>query len=218
MIDMKNDNGIQNCNPSNIPATRGALPLASAIALAAAFAVSLAQPADADEVTPPPLPANIQVPVGNTAYFVGHAVGTQNYVCLPSSTGFKFTLFTPQATLFNSHNKQLDTHYFSPNPFEAGTIRATWQARDTSTVWGLVEDTSSDPNFVRPIGIAWLRLKIVGAQEGPSGGDTLTETTYIQRLNTTGGLAPSAGCVSPADAGKQVFVPYTADYFFYKAH
>jgi hypothetical protein len=220
MIDMKNRNRIQNRNPSKNPATRGALPVASAVALAAAFALSLAQPAraDADEVTPPPLPANIQVPAGNTAHFVGHATGTQNYVCLPSSAGFKFTLFTPQASLFNGHNKQLATHYFSPNPFEAGTIRATWQARDTSTVWGLVEDTSSDPNFVQPNAIAWLRLKVVGTQEGPSGGDTLTETTYIQRLNTTGGLAPAAGCVSPADVGKQAFVPYTADYFFYTAH
>jgi hypothetical protein len=55
-------------------------------------------------------------------------------------------------------------------------------------------------------------------QEGPSGGDTLKETKYNQRLNTTEGLAPSAGCVSAADVGKQVFVPYTADYFFYAAH
>jgi hypothetical protein len=149
---------------------------------------------------------------------VGHAVGTQNYVCLPSSTGFTFTLFTPQATLFGNHDKQLATHYFSPSPFEAGKTRATWQARDTSSVWGLVEDTSSDPHFVQPGAIAWLRLKIVGAKEGPSGGDTLMEATYVQRLNTTGGLAPSVGCGSAADVGKQAFVPYTADYFFYAAH
>jgi hypothetical protein len=93
--------------------------------------------ARADEVEPPPVPANIQVPAGNKAFLVGHAVGTQNYVCLPSSTGFNFVLFTPQATLFSDHDKQVATHHFSPNPFEGGTIRATWQhSRDTSTVWG----------------------------------------------------------------------------------
>ena len=56
---------------------------------------------------------------------------------------------------------------------------------------------------------------VVGAQDGPTGGDTLTKTTFIQRLNTSGGVAPSTGCASSADVGKQAFVPYTADYFFY---
>jgi hypothetical protein len=206
---MKNGNAPEN------QTTRGMLPIACATALAVAFMVALAQPAHANEVTPPPVPANIQVPPGNTVFFEGHGVGTQNYICLPSGTGFTFTLFTPQATLFNNRDKQLTTHYFSPNPFEGGTIRATWQARDTSTVWGQTEDSSSDPNFVEPGAIAWLLLKVVGAQAGPTGGDTLTETTFIQRLNTSGGLAPSVGCSSAADVGKQAFVPYTADYFFY---
>ena len=61
-----------------------------------------------------------------------------------------------------------------------------------------------------------LLLQVVGAQDGPTGGDTLSETTFIQRLNTSGGAAPSTGCTSPTDVGKQAFVPYTADYFFYK--
>lgn len=46
-------------------------------------------------------------------------------------------------------------------------------------------------------------------------GDTPTATSFIQRLNTSGGLAPSAGCRSKADVGNQAFVPYTANYFFY---
>jgi hypothetical protein len=57
---------------------------------------------------------------------------------------------------------------------------------------------------------------VVGAQDGSSGGDKLTATTFIQRLNTSGGLAPSMGCSSSTDVGNQAFVPYTADYFFYK--
>jgi Protein of unknown function (DUF3455) len=57
-------------------------------------------------------------------------------------------------------------------------------------------------------------LDEVGVQKGPTGGDTLTKTTFVQRLNTTGGLAPSTGCSSLTDVGNQAFVPYTADYFF----
>ena len=41
-------------------------------------------------------------------------------------------------------------------------------------------------------------------------------TTFIQRLNTAGGLAPSTGCASSSDVGREAFMPYTADYFFYK--
>jgi Protein of unknown function (DUF3455) len=90
------------------------------------------QPARAHDVQPPPVPANLQVPAGNKLFLVGHAVGTQNYICLPAEGGVKFTLFTPQATLFDE-GKQLTTHYFSPNPVEGGVIRAAWQhSKDSS--------------------------------------------------------------------------------------
>jgi len=220
---------MKNCNGSKGRNTSRILPTACATALAAAFAVALPQPAYADDVTAPPVPANIKVLAGNEAFLVGHAVGTQNYVCLPSATGVAFTLFTPEATLLSDDGKQITTHFFSPNPFEqntnpavsaAGTIRATWQhSRDTSTVWGQVKpgNSSSDPGFVAPNAIAWLLVTVVGADNGPTGGDALAETTFIQRLNTSGGLAPSTGCGSPTDVGHLAFVPYTADYFFYKA-
>ena len=58
---------------------------------------------------------------------------------------------------------------------------------------------------------------MVGAQDGPTGGGKLTATTFVQRLSTSGGVAPSAECISSTDVGKEAFVPYTADYFFYKA-
>jgi hypothetical protein len=198
--------------------------------LAVAFTVSLPQPARAADVTPPPVPDNIQVPEGNTAFLEGHGVGTQNYICLPcpnattpeamcpDASGFAWILFTPEATLFNDHDKQVTTHFFSPNPFENGTIRATWQhSRDTSTVWGGQAISSSDPDFVAPDAIPWLLLQVVGAQDGPTGGDKLLETTFIQRLTTSGGVAPSTGCTRSTDVGNKALVPYTADYFFYKA-
>jgi len=200
--------------------TRLFLVAACIIALAVVLAVISPQAAKADDFTPPPVPANIQVPEGSKLFFVGHAIGTQNYVCLPSGGGVSFTLFTPQATLFNDQNEEVTTHYFGPNPSENGTVRAAWQhSRDTGTVWGRVMpgNSSTDPNYVAPDAIPWLLVTIVGSQDGPNGGDKLTATTYIQRVNTTGGRAPSTGCSSTANIGNQAFVPYTADYYFYKA-
>src|SRR5437667_174240 len=75
----------------------------------------------------------------------------------------------------------------------------------------------ADPDFVAPGAIPWLLLKVVGAQNGPTGGDTLSATTFIQRLNTAGGVAPSTGCTLSTDVGKMALVPYTAEYFFDKA-
>ena len=70
-------------------------------------------------------------------------------------------------------------------------------------------------SFVEKDAIAWLLLQTVGSQDGRGGGDTLSGTTFIQRLNTSGGVAPSTGCKTSNDVGHQAFVPYTADYFFY---
>jgi len=221
---------MKNCNAPENRTTRRMPSIACAAALTAAFTVLLPQPVHAQRVVPPPVPTNIQVPAGNRAFLEGHAVGTQNYICVPKGSGVAFVLFTPQATLFSDDDKEVTTHYFSPNPFENppppgqfsdGTVRATWQhSRDTSTVWGKVVpgDSSSDSAFVAPGAIAWLRVTVVGVEAGPTGGDALTATTFIQRLNTSGGVAPSTGCASLTDVGNQAFVPYTADYFFYTDH
>lgn len=177
----------------------------------------------------PPVPINIQVPAGNKLFLVGHAVGTQNYICVPSSTGIRFVLFTPEATLFDEEGEQLITHYFGPNPDEPNTdprvisdhtIRAAWQdSRDSSTVWGQVKPGNSygGSDYVEPGAIPWLLVTIVGKQNGPTGGDRLSATTFIQRLNTHGGSAPSTGCSTSEDIGKTAFVPYTTDYYFYKS-
>ena len=220
---MKSHSGLENRNAPGQIAAWGA-------ALAAAFLVSLPQPARADEVTPPPVPFNIEVPAGNQAFLVGHAYGTQNYICLPSAsspTGFAYSLFTPEATLFDDDSEQIITHFFSPNPSENGVVRATWEdSRDSSMFWGFVEPptpsnplgrTSTDPHFVAKGAVAWVLLTRGGVLDGPNGGDRLSKTTYVQRLNTAGGLAPPTGCASPSDIGNKQFVPYTADYFFFKA-
>ena len=185
-----------------------------AFTLVLSFAVQ--QPAFAQRVTVPFVPANIQVPHGR-AFLAGHAIGTQAYICLPSGSAFAWTFFGPQATLFDDELGQVITHFLSPNPDENGMPRATWQhSRDTSTIWAFAIASSADPAFVAPGAIPWLLLQIVGAQDGPTGGDRLTSSTYIHRLNTVGGIAPSTGCAVAADTGKRALVPYEADYYFYR--
>jgi hypothetical protein len=182
--------------------------------------------------TPPSVPDNIKVPEGNTLFLKGEAKGTQNYVCAPSATassGVAFKLFTPQATLFlpiaftgSEFTHQIITHFFSPNPRpeDNGAIRATWQSsEDTSSVWAATTSNGvlTDSNFVKLGAVAWLLLEAKGTQRGPTGGENLSQTTFVQRLNTDGGLAPKTGCTQPDQLGATAFVPYTADYFFYKA-
>jgi hypothetical protein len=203
--------------------TRRILLVACTTTFAVGFMVSLPQLAQAQNVTPPSVPPEVKVEEGNEPFLVGHATGTQNYVCVPCDPtkpncpfGVSFALFTPEATLFDEQGKQLITHFFSPNPFENGLIRATWQdSKDTSTVWGAATGSVR----VRADSIDWVRLNVkdTGTQAGPRGSQTLTKTTFIQRINTVGGLADPTLCTSATDLGRQTFVPYTADYFFYQA-
>jgi len=215
----------------NAPTPRRILTTVFAAAIATALTVDLPL-AHAAHITVPPLPVTLQVPPGNSPYLLGKAIGTQNYVCLPSGVdaggnpAFAWKLFTPEATLFSgdgSDSKQLITHFFSPNPDEVNTdpltsyhpIRATWQSsKDTSAVWARTL-VATDSVVVTPGAIPWLKLTVVGSQNG-KGADVLTVTTFIHRVNTTGGLAPAADtCDSLQEVGRQAYVPYTADYIFY---
>ena len=167
----------------------------------------------------PPVPSDIQVPPGNEPFLEGRGTGTQNYICLPTNTGFAWTFFAPQATLFEDEIRQIITHFLSPNPSEGDTARATWQhSHDSSTIWAMSIASSTDPKFVAPGAIPWLLLKAVGTRPGPGGGHRLVRTTFIQRLNTSGGIAPSTGCGAPTDVGAKALVPYTANYYFYRTH
>jgi hypothetical protein len=184
------------------------------------------QTAHADDIPRPKVPDDLVVEDGNEVFLIGHGVGTQNYVCATSTTsltGFAFSLFTPQATLLDDAGDQLITHFFSPNtdpnvqPPEFGTIRVTWEdSRDTSRVWAFLVKQSLDAKFVQTDAVAWLLLQKSGVDVGPTGGDRLTKTTFIQRINTAGGLAPKTGCSTFGDVGRRAFVPYSADYIFYK--
>jgi uncharacterized protein DUF3455 len=196
--------------------SRGVLRSGCMTALGLVFAFVMMPTAHAQTVTPPSVPLGLEVDPPNEAFLLGHGVGTQNYVCQPAASlgRVAWTLFTPEATLFDDQDRQLTTHFFSPNPDEGSVfVRATWQdSQDTSLVWakGIASAT------VKPDAIPWVKLEVVGTQDGPTGGNTLSRSTFVQRVNTEGGLAPTTGCDVPTDVGSKAFSPYTADYVFYK--
>ena len=164
----------------------------------------------------PDVPADLEVPAGHKLFLQARAIGTQNYICLPTDSGVDWAFFGPQATLFK-FRRQIITHFLSPNPDEEDLPRATWQhSQDTSRVWGNAVASSSDPGFVEPGAIPWLLLEVVGAEPGPAGGNRLTETVYVQRIRTSGGVAPETGCDDQDHVGERTLVPYEADYLFYK--
>ena len=205
-----------------------------AVAFALGCTLSTVPRAAAQNITPPTTPAIITPPAGHSAFLVGHAEGTQGYICLPTSAGASTASWTvsssrPQATL-TSFGREFPVinHFLSPdtNPNEAAPNplpfgSATWQsAFDNSKVWGQVLHSNtipagSDPSCPSAGSIPCLLLESIGSQEGPAGGKTMTKVTFIQRLNTNGGSAPADGCLVPGDVGKQTLVPYTADYYFF---
>jgi hypothetical protein len=75
---------------------------------------------------------------------------------------------------------------------------------DGSSVTGASQASSPVPNAIPE-----LLLKAT-ANRGPG---LLGSVTYIQRLHTTGGLAPAGACTEATT----VSVPYTADYAFWVA-
>jgi hypothetical protein len=167
-------------------------------------------------VAVPAVPPNLKVQPGHVPFLKAAAAGTQNYLCMPSG----WTFIGPQATLFltipwfgGDIRHQYATHYLTPNPSEEATNRPLWQSSiDSSIVWGKQLEMSADSTYVDPTAIPWLLLERAGRQNGPAGGTMLSQTTFIQRINTTGGLKPANACV----VGDRAFVPYTADYVFYR--
>jgi hypothetical protein len=168
---------------------------------AVAAALPLAQTVHAEPAAPA-VPGEIRVPDGHKPFLLGHAIGVQIQACNATAAGYKWGLVAPRANLYDDTGKLLATHYGGP----------TWEARDGSTVIGQ-RDTGVP---VDPTAIDWLRLTAASTTAGPDG-DRLEDTTYIQRINTTGGLPPAPADCNADTAGTRTEVPYTADYVFWKA-
>ena len=144
----------------------------------------------------PTVPAGLQPPPGNKVYLVGHGVGVQIFAC----DGAAWSFVAPRANLFADNGQLIITHFAGPS----------WQARDGSTVVGRVMATAT----VDPTAIPWLLLSAVPAPDSKSG--RLHRTTFIQRVATTGGLAPPASECNATTAGTEKEVAYTADYYVWK--
>jgi hypothetical protein len=190
------------------------------LGLVLAVAIAMPQVARAERgqpIVPPPMPADLELsPDEFTPFLVAHAIGTQGYVCVAVGAAYKWVPFGPQATLFDADGGQVMTHFLSPEPYTQ-VLSPTWQhSRDTSVVWGRVLKISSDANYVAPDAIPWLLLEASVVGDGPTGGDRMTITRRIQRLNTVEGKAPTTGCAVVEDIGKRALVPYETDYYFYR--
>ena len=169
----------------------------------------------AHEITPPPVPSELEVPAGYRLFLLGHATGTQNYMCIPSVWLF-WAFVGPQATLFNDDGRQITTHFLSPNPDEDGMARATWQhSRDTSTVW-------AKQIALTPMPMSWSQRTLAAAPGGGNGPRAYGDTGSRRPPISNGCIPQEVRCPPLAvprtcDVRQRAFVLYTADYVFYKA-
>jgi hypothetical protein len=182
----------------SISLKRGRRFAAGLVALTAVLAAPHA--AHAKQVTPG-VPTELQVPEGNSLFLVGHAVGVQIYGCSVTASGTSWTLLAPRAELYGDNGRLVATHFAGP----------TWEAVDGSRVVGKKEAAVT----VDPTAVAWLKLSAASTAAGADG-DRLAQTTFVQRLNTTGGLPPAALACDATTVGAQAETPYTADYYFWR--
>jgi hypothetical protein len=146
------------------------------------------------KTSPPPAPAVddiLKVPEGNVVLFRALGKGVQIYVC----TGGVWTFKAPEADLFDDAGKKIGIHYAGP----------TWESLGGSKVVAARLQGSPSPDATA---IPWLLLQA----RSNEGAGALSAVTYIQRVSTTGGLAPTGACgVEEAEAR----VEYTALYYFF---
>ena len=139
----------------------------------------------------------LEVEAGHKVAFHAYVEGVQIY----RWNGTSWSFVGPEALLYADAegNSIVGIHYGGPGG-------PHWESTSGSTVVGtVVERGTPDPNA-----IDWLKLKAV-SHTGPGIFDGVT---FIQRVNTVGGKAPT----DPGDfVGEEASVVYTAEYFFYRA-
>lgn len=150
-----------------------------------------------DDIKMPDLPpacAALQVQPGHRVISRLYAVGVQAY----RWNGTGWTFVEPIATLFANaeYHKKFGVHYVGP----------TWESNSGGKVVAARQEGCSPD----PTAIPWLLLKTVTAD----GSGIFGRVTYIQRVNTKGGLTPTA---PGATIGAVAEVPYSTEYYFYRA-
>jgi hypothetical protein len=148
------------------------------------------------------IPSNLNPPEGSVLLFELQAQGVQIYTCDvdPEDASAYVWIFTaPEADLLNRRGELAGTHFGGP----------TWQGFDGSSVAGSVLERADSPDKGSIPGL------LLEAKEY-SGSGAFSTISYVQRLNTVGGAAPTAGC-DASYAGSEVRQPYEATYAFYYA-
>lgn len=151
-------------------------------------------------VSPPQVPQILGVPDGQTVLVKALGKGVQIYDCMATAADpgkFDWSFKAPEADLTNENGEKIAKHYGGP----------TWEANDGSKVVGEVLKKADAP---RPGAVPWLLLKA----KKNEGTGTFARVTYIQRLDTQGGLAPASGC-DQAHVNTEARVDYKANYYFY---
>ena len=143
--------------------------------------------------TPPNAPDALKPPKDQVLLFHVKGRGRQIYVCQGSTWKFK----APEANLYYQNGKLLGRHFAGP----------TWEARDRSRVIGKL--VASTPAPV-PNAIPWLLLSSVFRDNK----GVFSKVESIQRLETKGGVAPSAACTA-RNQKQETGVAYEASYYFY---
>jgi hypothetical protein len=172
-----------------------AIATVSLVALLAGFSTVKA-------ATLPEVPEALKVPATQVLSLETQAAGVQIYECKASKddpTRFEWVFKAPEAELFDSAGKKIGRHYAGPS----------WESNDGSKVVGEVRAKDNGPD---PKAIPWLLL----SAKSTSGSGVFSQTQSIQRLHTTGGIAPAEGCTQ-AQVGKEARVTYKANYYFYIA-
>ena len=163
---------------------------------------SAASPPPPAPLAPPAVPPAIAVPAGAVVTARFHAVGAQVYACGASpaggATAYAWTLKRPDATLSGDDGHTVGSHSAGP----------TWSSIDGSSVVGKKLAQSDAPAATA---IPWL---LVGAVS-TSGAGVFANVSYVQRVATSGGKAPSSGCAAE-NVDSETHVPYEADYYFYR--
>ncbi|MBB5159383.1 DUF3455 domain-containing protein [Saccharopolyspora phatthalungensis] len=142
------------------------------------------------------VPEAIKAPASNKRIATYRGDGVQIYGCLNGA----WTFIQPAATLSDYYGTSVAIHF-------AGPAYPRWESTKDGSLVGAQKIASAD----KPGAVPQLLLK---ATENNGGrGTQFGEVTYVQRLNTRGGLAPAGKC----NEGARASVSYTADYVFWGA-
>lgn len=156
----------------------------------------------------PGVPAELAVPAGHALTRRVIGAGVQIYTCTVPNGAYAWTFRAPEADLYGSSAgtfRKVGTHYAGP----------TWEdGADGSTVVGRLLRSVPAPASLPPA-VPWLLLEArltTPARDGRPG--LFSKTTFVRRLYTLGGTAPTPGC-GASNVGAEARIPYAALYEFY---